>query len=431
MRGHDDPSQHMKATVRLEHAFLAVEADHEVHAMLELSAPEVTSQQRPRLDLALVIDRSGSMAGDKLEVTRACAAFLVRRLRPTDQFALIDYDDEVRLLAPLAAVGPVQGAVMAAINGIRPGGQTNLSGGWLKGVEELNRATDESVKRVLLLTDGLANVGVTDSATLASMTGAAAGEGAATTTIGFGEGFNEDLLTAMADAGGGNAHWAGTPDEAPAIFADEFEGLVSLVAQNVSVEVRPGPEVSVVEVLNEFPTIAVPGGVQVALGDAYSGEQRRVVFSLLVPALAHLGPAKVADAIVRYTAVGTQVAMHELTLPVMVNLLNADGAASAPVDAEVTEEVLVLKAARAQDEAKRLADSGEFDKARRLLAQVARDLREKVPGSAKAEELAAHAAQLEEAETFMSRAAFSPAARKTMHYRTREMRGRTTKRPKG
>lgn len=92
---------------------------------------------------------------------------------------------------------------------------------------------------MLLLTDGLANVGVTDP-TLVSMATSQAEKGICSTTIGFGQDFDEDLLAAMADAGRGNAHYADTPEATPAaIFAQEFEGLVNLVEENVSVEVRP------------------------------------------------------------------------------------------------------------------------------------------------------------------------------------------------
>jgi Ca-activated chloride channel family protein len=93
----------MQANIRLEHELLAVETEQTVHAMLELTAPAAPAgRERPPLHLALVVDRSRSMAGDKLETTKRCAAFLVERLAPTDQFALVDYDDQVRLLAPLA-----------------------------------------------------------------------------------------------------------------------------------------------------------------------------------------------------------------------------------------------------------------------------------------------------------------------------------------
>jgi Ca-activated chloride channel homolog len=158
----------------------------------------------------------------------------------------------------------------------------------------------------------------------------AAAEGVGTTTIGFGEGFNEDLLTAMADAGGGNAHYAATPDEAPAIFAREFQDLVSLVAQNLSVEIRPSERVQMLGVLNEYPAVRVPGGVQVQLGDAYAEDRRRVVFELHVPEMARLGVAEVADVVVRYVSVGEEIAAHEVTLPIRVNLVSADEAAAGP-----------------------------------------------------------------------------------------------------
>jgi Ca-activated chloride channel family protein len=132
----------------------------------------------------------------------------------------------------------------AALAAIAPGRSTNLSGGWLKGAEVLRGLpARKGPRKVLLLTDGLANVGITDPEALVALARQAGDDGIGTTTIGFGLDFDEVLLTRMAQAGGGNAHFAETPEDAPGIFAQESEDLVQLVAQNVSVEIRPREQV--------------------------------------------------------------------------------------------------------------------------------------------------------------------------------------------
>ena len=399
----------MQAAVKLDHQLLAIEGEHDVHAMLELSLPQAdAAATRPPLRLALVLDRSGSMAGAKLAVAQRCAAWLVARLRSVDELALVSYDDEVRLLAPLAPVR--EAPLRAAIARLRPGGSTNLSGGWLRGLEQLRGRGG----KILLLTDGIANVGITARTDLAELARTGAREGVGTTTIGFGADFEEELLTAMADAGGGNAHWAATPDEAPSIFARELEGLTRVAAQNVTIELRPGPHVELLGVLNEYPQVPVTGGVQLELGDAYAGETRRVVFAFHVPHLAALGPVSVAELVIRYVSVGAQIAQHELRVPVLVNAVSASEAAAVAPDPEVREEVLVLKAARARDEAIRLADAGDHDAARRLLAERQDELREAG--------LATDADELMTDADLVAPSAYDSFSRKRLHYRSQQSR---------
>jgi Ca-activated chloride channel homolog len=405
-----------------------VETEQDVHCMLELTSPEAPgADTRTPLDLALVIDRSGSMAGRKLEVTKACAAFLARRLAPTDRIALVTYDDEVRMLTPLAEPSP---ALATAIASIEPGGTTNLSGGWMKGLEAVGGAGERgAVRRILLLTDGLANVGVVDPKALVGMARKASKkQRVGTTTIGFGEDFAEQLLTDMADAGGGSGHFAGSPDDAPGIFSAEFDDLVSLVAQNVSVEVRVSEHVQVLGVLNEYPCVGVDGGIQAQLGDAYGGETRRVVFRLHVPSLAALGPVTIGEVLLRYVSIGDTIEQHETRIPLNVNLVSADEAAAAGLDTEVRDEVVILRSAHAQRDARERADHGDYDGAKTVLREAVDDLRSHAVDSSHADELTRIADELEADVPRMDADAFDAMSAKSMHYLSLEKLHRRIKR---
>ena len=203
---------------------------------------------------------------------------------------------------------------------------------------------------------------------------------------------------------------------------------MSLVAQNVSAEIRPSKDVAMLGVLNEYPAVEVPGGVQVQLGDAYGEERRRVVFELHMPGVASLGVAKVADVVIRYVSVGEEIAQHEVKLPITVNMVSADEAKAAEGDTDVVEEVLILKAARAQEEARKKADEGDFEAAQSLLRTAGDELRAMAPGSKRADELLEQAEMFDQAMPLMSTASYNPSVAKQMHYDIRSTR-RKRRRP--
>jgi hypothetical protein len=137
----------------------------------------------------------------------------------------------------------------------------------------------------------------------------------------------------------------------------------------------PAEHVDVLSVRNEYPQVAVEGGVQVSLGDGHAGDCHRLVFALSIPKLDLLGVAKVADLVIRYVSIGPEVAEHTRTVPVVVNLVSADEAAAAAADFAVTEQVLILLAAQARDQAVALADVGRFQQAQRVIDKTNRRLR--------------------------------------------------------
>lgn len=412
----------MDLELRLQHDIVAVQTATELHLMVELTAPPQThDDSRQPLRVAVVLDKSGSMGGERLPLAKRAARYLVEQMTDDDQMAVVAYDDTVDLVAPLAPVD--KQALAARIDAIDTGGMTNLSGGWLKGVEELRRV-DDGIRRVLLLSDGHANQGITDPSQLAGMAGTIAAEGISLSTIGIGDGFDEHLMTGLSDAGRGRGHFAATPDDAPGIFAEEFEDLVSLAAQNLSVEIRPTDDVEVVGVLNEYPSTPIPGGVQVVVGDAFAGQTLRVVLTLGIPALPALGLATVGEVVVRWVSVGDEIAEHKVSSPLVVNAVSADEVAAATPDAAVTEEVTVLLAGKAAEEARRLAEGGDVDKAREVMEKAIDDLNRVVDDHPAAARLRQTVDRMTQTTVAMAAAPFSAEMAKDLHYSSRNLRNR-------
>lgn len=355
----------MQPIVSFDRTLVTVLVDEVVHVMLELVAPPAAPMERPPLDVILVLDRSGSMAGEPLEAVKAATEQLLRLAGPGDRVGVVAFDDEVRMVLPLAHHDPP--VVAPSIRALTDGGSTNLSGGWLKGMEMLAAAPrDGALRRVILLTDGHANVGITGNDQLASLVLGGHGKGVSTSCIGFADGYDEELLAAMADAGRGNDYWCAGPDHAARVFADEFGGLASVVAQNVSVEVRPTDAVAATAVLNDFPVTEVPGGLQVAMGDAYGGEHRRLVAKLHLRPLPTVGAVEVAELLVRWASTVGEVALHTVTVPVVVTAGSA-GQSDTGGNPEVREEVLRLEVAKARREAREAAERGDYGTASQRL----------------------------------------------------------------
>lgn len=352
----------MKPTVTFDRTIVTVAHDAVVNTLIELVAPPAPTTDRPPLDIVLVLDKSGSMNGEPIASVKAATAHLLRLLGPNDRVAVVAFDNSVELVLDLDRHESDQ--AIAKVNAIVGGGSTNLSGGWLKAVELLEGSVrDDALRRIVLLTDGQANVGIVEPDQLCTHTSSARAKNITTSTIGFGSGYDEQLLSQIADAGAGNDYWCAGPDQAPQIFNDEFEGLASVVAQNVSVELRPTADVLGVRVLNEFPVTEVNGGVQIALGDAYGEEKRRVVAEFLVPPVRQPGAFALGEIILRWTSIGEDIELHTVTVPIGIGVSADPDAIDADADPAVTEQVNVLRAAEERRTALNAIRSGDYESA--------------------------------------------------------------------
>lgn len=361
----------MQPNISLDRTILATQIDEVVNIMIELTAPPAVEVERAPLDVVVVLDRSGSMAGAPLAAVTAATEQLLRLAGANDRIGVVAFASEVQLILPLTHHDPVTAG--RTVRRIGPGGSTNLSGGWLKGLEMLAGDVREgALRRIVVLTDGHANVGISDAEDLSALVGSGHAQGVTTSCIGFADGYDEQLLANLADAGRGNDYWCAGPDQAAQVFADEFGGLASVVAQNISVEITPTDAVATSAILNEFPITDLPGGgVQVAIGDAYGSEQRRVVARFNLRPLTGEGTVDIATVTIRWASTVDSVALHTVTLPVTVTAGSDPAVPDPDADPRVREEVLVLEAARNQREARDAAEAGDYDVAAGLLRHSA------------------------------------------------------------
>ena len=232
----------------LKKGFLRAAADA-THVLVRLVAPaqpvteNSASAQRAPLDLALVIDRSGSMSGDPLKAALESSVRIIQGLRSDDRIAVVTFDDHVQVVQPLVAVGDAHDLVNR-VRLIESGGSTALFDGWQEGVKQLAPfVKKERIARVILLTDGQANHGLVDEAKIFEHVAKAAGASITTSTVGLGHGFNETLLTGMAKAGEGAANFGQTADDLSEAFEEQFAILSNSFLRQVKITVQGGSDV--------------------------------------------------------------------------------------------------------------------------------------------------------------------------------------------
>lgn len=339
-----------------------------VRLLVTLEAPAQEGASKRPLNLAVVLDRSGSMSGRKLACVREATRALFERLSADDRFALVAYDDQVDDVVLPTRVGSACG-VLERIGGIHSGGTTFLSGGYRRGCElaEEGLASDR-VTRVLLLSDGLANVGETAPRALATLAAQMQERGITTTTLGVGDGYHEELMGQMAEQGGGGAYFIERPEDALSVFQEELGYLQSLAATDVWVAFVPALDGVRHEQLNTY-RVAEQGYY---VSEVYGGQRRSLVLECQIPALAGTQEVDLGEIRVSWRPAGSDSdALQHLVLPVTVRPVDAETFAGLAPQAAVVLDAAFLTVARAKGEAIRLADHGDFQGAAAMLRHCA------------------------------------------------------------
>ncbi|QPC84894.1 VWA domain-containing protein [Phototrophicus methaneseepsis] len=402
----------MRTDFSLDYDVLTVAKAHKLFLMARLIAGPSDSA-RPDLNLSLVIDQSGSMAGSKIDYTQQAAQFLVQHLGVRDTLSIVLYNNTVNtLLAPQHIQNKDE--VIQRLDQINVSSTTNLSGGWLQGCQHVaQNYSAQQLNRVILMTDGLANRGVTDYSQLVEMTRQKHKEGISTTTMGLGDDFNESLMMAMAEAGGGAFYFIESPEVTPGIFNEELRGLLNTVGQNLQITINPAPEVSAVQQLNAYPKRMQSNATTFLLGDIYADEIKTLVIEMSIPALKQLGERQIATLRFEYDEINDNGTHHHSDeMPVRVNIRPEEAQPLLPKP-QVAHSVLLLQAATAREQAIEAADQGNYEQASRVLKAMADQIEEShVNDPTLDEERNALLAQAE--EMTQGRPAYNPYQRKTM-----------------
>jgi Ca-activated chloride channel family protein len=254
-----------------------------VYLQVAVETGAIARRDQRQLNIAIVLDRSGSMGAEgKIENAKAALRAVIDQLRSDDILSIVIYDDEIDVLRPAARVGRKED-VRRLVDEITPRGWTNLGGGMVEGYRQVRRyASPTMVNRVLLLSDGLANRGITDPAELARIVQRQREAGISISTVGVGLEYNENLMLALSEHGGGNYYFLESARNLASVLRNEFSMATVVLAQDARVELQLGKHVRVIDVIG-CAYRSEGDRVKLDLGDLYGGEHREWTVVLEVP----------------------------------------------------------------------------------------------------------------------------------------------------
>jgi Ca-activated chloride channel family protein len=369
-----EASQPVRVTVDVDRTVLPADESNRSVIKIGLDCVPLPRQGiRAPVNLALVIDRSGSMSGDKIARAREAALELVARLGPDDIVSLIAYDSTVDTLVPAQRLRDARG-LEQAIRNIEANGGTALHGGVVRAVAEVRRHLGEGrhVPRIILLSDGQANVGPSSPEELGRLGASLVKEGISVTTVGLGLGFNEDLMTRLAERSDGNTYFVENSDDLPRIFAAELGDVLNVVARRVVIEINFPEGVRPLHFVGRDGSISGQKA-ELTLNQLYGGQQKFALVEVEIAPSAAGVEREVAKASVRYEDASNQrttTASASRSVKFSRETRAVVASANHQVQADYASNAMAL----AKDKAIEHADAGRLDEAAKTLRQQAAEL---------------------------------------------------------
>lgn len=352
---------------QLSNGYFAAASDGQLSVLFDLQAAEIPAGPRPDTAVALVIDRSGSMASEKIRQARRAAKMLVSRLGPRDQIAIITYSSDYAVDLPLTRLEGQRNRINRVIDEILDGGGTNLSGGLQAGLKSLRRADPAAARRLILLSDGHANQGITDPTAIVEIAAEARRSGVTISTLGVGVDFHEDLMTQVAQSAGGGYYYARNGAAIADAFTEELKGLQALAARQVELSLELPAGTHIKEVFG-YRTEARNGRTVIPVGDMASREKRRVMLTLAIDPLTSGTPVSVGVLIGHGGPRSASAHEHQARLTAVATRDAAKVALGASRDVE--EAFTSARAARVREQAAATFSSGDRGRAVRSLRGI-------------------------------------------------------------
>lgn len=270
----------------------------EVVSHIRIETTALRGARRPAINLALVVDTSGSMDGDAIRDARAASLDLLNALQPEDRLAVIVFHSEPELLLESTRLeGADLGELRSAIGRMEARGTTDLAGGLRAGLEELVRNLEpEGINRLVLLSDGIPN----DAAQILPLAQAAGERGIRITALGLGLDYDETLLAQVAQRSGGRFHYVEDSSMVAGVFRDEVLRFERLLARNLVLELSPGPGVRIDGVVGQSVSAGPNGRIRVSLGDLSEGEHRDVIVRMHAEPRRSGATVELLDAVLRF-----------------------------------------------------------------------------------------------------------------------------------
>ncbi len=334
---------------------------------VRIEGDAIPGTERAPTNVAIVLDKSGSMGGEKIHQAKKAALMAIDKLNAEDIVSVILYDSTVDVLVPATKASDKQ-SIWNRLRPVGAQGSTALFGGVSKAAGEIEKFLDlDRVNRVILLSDGLANVGPSSPKELGNLGASLAKQGIAVTTIGLGLDYNEDLMAQLARQSNGSHLFAEQPSDLEKAYALEFGDLLTAVAQSARVTIRCTEGVRPVRIIGRDGTITGQD-ISLDLGQVYGKQVKYAIIELEVPAGEKGGRMEIASAQLNCYSLRSKE-NEEYADTAAIRFTDSEKEVEDNRDARTMVSVIRQIGAEQTARARGLRDEGKVEEARQLLHQ--------------------------------------------------------------